>query len=222
MKGTFYEQKDLRSTWRGEAENVTVSFRHLFMANSKDNWSWVNLCKWSTQNEVCFLPSHMPQTAAVSDKPEMENEAETFVRTRNKHDSVWQERSDYSQADYTPEHEERSPFSDLGMDRHRNPTWKEKKKSPLIMKKSIAKMKSMALTFLRSRNESLCPARFSNTGWQGIGNGCAPHTTFPDRNLFTYYIFSWGHALAKKDQHGFDRWHIKEIFQYFVQKNVSV
>lgn len=35
----------------------------------------------------------------------MENEAETFVRTRNEHDSVWQERSDYSQTDYKPEHE---------------------------------------------------------------------------------------------------------------------
>lgn len=66
----------------------------------------------------------------------MENEAETFVRTRNEHDSVWQERSDYSQTDYKPEHEERRPFSDLGMDRHSNPTGKEKKSLPSLWRKA--------------------------------------------------------------------------------------
>lgn len=75
----------------------------------------------------------------ISDKPDTENDPETFVRTRKERDSVWQERGDYSQADYKPEHEERSPFSALGMGSHRNPTWKEKEFS-LTMKKSVSKM----------------------------------------------------------------------------------
>lgn len=68
----------------------------------------------------------MLQIPEVFDKPETENKPGTFVRTRKKRDSVWQECGDYSQADYKPEHEERSPFSALGMGRHRNPAWKGK------------------------------------------------------------------------------------------------
>lgn len=115
-------KEGLKSAWRGEAEGVTVSFRHLFMANSKENWNWGNLCKWSIQSEVRLLFSHRPCIPAISDKPETENEPETFVRTGNKRNSVWQECGDCSQAECKPEHEERSPFSDLGMGKHRNPT----------------------------------------------------------------------------------------------------
>lgn len=137
----------LKSAWKGEAENVTVSSRQLFVANSK-NWNGGNLWKSSDQSEACVLSSHMCQITEIFAKPETENEPETFVRTRKERDSVWQECGDYSQADYKPEHEERSPFSALGMGRHRNPAWKEKHLPSLW---SIAKMKSAGLMVLGLR-----------------------------------------------------------------------
>lgn len=186
------------------------------MVNSKENWNWGNLCKSFVQSEVCLLSSHVHWIPVISHKPERENDPETFIRTRKEHDCLWQEHGDYSQADYKLEHEERSPFSVLGMGRQGNPTWKEKKISPHYKEESRAKMKSVGLVLLGPRTETLCPASLSYLGWQDKGNGCALHTALLDRNMFSYCIFNWGHALAKKDQHGFDRRHIKIIFQYFV------
>lgn len=90
----------------------------------------------------------MHQIPEIFDKLETENEPGTFVRTRKKCDSVWQECGDYSQADYKPEHEERSPFSALGMGRHTNPAWKGKH-LPSIW--STAKTKSASLVVLGPR-----------------------------------------------------------------------
>lgn len=162
--------------------------------------------RWGT----CSFLSRVLDTGGVW--PETENEPGTFVRTRKKRDSVWQECGDYSQADYKPEHEERSPFSALGMGRHRNPAWKGKQLSSL---RSTAKIKSAGLV-----TKTLCPASFSYLSLRDKGNRCALHTAFPERNMFSYHIFNWGHALAKKDQHGFDRRHIKINFQYFVAFNI--
>lgn len=125
---------------------------------------------------------------------------------------LWQECGDYSQADYKPEHEERSPFSAIGMGRHRNPAWREKCLPSLW---SIAKMKSTGLMVLGLR---IFAQQASATWADKTKVKDVPCTiAFPDRNMFSYCIFNRGHALGKKkDQHGFDRWHNKINFQYFV------